>query len=251
MAIQSNPTSEGTVISGSQQRDREGGTASAAIVSLNDVWKSYRLGETEVTALKGVSMELRRGEFTALVGASGSGKSTLLNMVGCIDDPNAGTVVIDNVNVASLNDDEKSRLRNQKIGFIFQSFNLVPVLSVLENIELPLLINPEISLQDRQERVRNIVDEVGLTQFSHHRPDQLSGGQRQRVAIARAVVGNPALVLADEPTANLDSKTSNKIIELLLELNQTHKVTFLFSTHDERLMGRVSRTLHIEDGIVH
>lgn len=252
-ASQENHTLGDIVISGNQNFDKGSEAASnrEAIVTLRDVKKSYQLGETEVIALRGVSLELRRGEFTALVGASGSGKSTLLNMIGCIDDPSSGDVIIDNINVNKLNDNSKSKLRNQKIGFIFQSFNLVPVLSVFENIELPLLINPSIPPAERRDRVAKVIEEVELKKFSHHRPDQLSGGQRQRVAIARAIVGSPDLVLADEPTANLDSKTSNKIIDLLLELNHTHKVTFLFSTHDDRLMDRVSRTLHIEDGIVH
>jgi len=220
------------------------------IVKLENIQKSYRLGETTVHALRGIDLELNRGEFTALVGASGSGKSTLLNMIGCIDDPNSGNVYMDGINILKLNDDDKSAHRNQKIGFIFQSFNLIPVLNVYENVELPLLINDAISPEERKDRIIQALRDVGLEKYNHHLPDQLSGGQRQRVAIARALAGSPVLVLADEPTANLDSKTSEKIIELMIELNVKRHVTFLFSTHDERVMSRVSRIVHIKDGII-
>lgn len=228
----------------------QSGADQAEIVKLTGVQKSYLLGQTVVPALRGVDISLRRGEFTAIIGASGSGKSTLLNMIGCIDDPDAGTVLIDGVDVTKLDDDAKSRLRNRKIGFIFQSFNLVPVLNVYENVELPLLINDEIAQLERRQRVQSAIQDVGLEALQRNLPDQLSGGQRQRVAIARALAGNPDLVLADEPTANLDSSTSHKIIDLMLELNARRRVTFLFSTHDEKLMGRVSRTIHIQDGVI-
>ncbi len=224
--------------------------AAAAIVDLVNLTKTYRLGETTVPALRGVNLQLGRGEFTAVIGASGSGKSTLLNMIGCIDQPDEGQVRIDGTDVTSLSDDSRSRLRNRKIGFIFQSFNLVPVLTVYENIELPLLINSSIPVRDRPGRVNTALADVGLAGYGKHLPDQLSGGQRQRVAIARALAGSPDLVLADEPTANLDSGTSHKIIDLMLELNERRQVTFLFSTHDERLMGRVSRIVHIQDGVI-
>jgi putative ABC transport system ATP-binding protein len=220
------------------------------IVSLKGLTKSYKLGQTMVQALRGVDLVLRRGEFTAVVGASGSGKSTLLNIIGCIDEPDSGEVVFDGIDVVHLDDDSKSQLRNRKIGFIFQSFNLVPVLNVYENVELPLLINADVSPLERKERIMTALKDVGVDEFAHHLPDQLSGGQRQRVAIARALAGHPVLVLADEPTANLDSANSSKIIELMLELNSRRKVTFLFSTHDERLMGRVSRMVHIQDGVI-
>ncbi len=223
-------------------------TADSPIVELHKITKTYQLGETSVQALRGIDLSLRRGEFTAVVGASGSGKSTLLNMIGCIDEPTTGQIILDGVDVHSLDDDRRSDLRNRKIGFIFQSFNLIPVLDVFENVELPLLINTEISAQERLERVHQAIKDVGLEDRIRNRPDQLSGGQRQRVAIARALAGNPALVLADEPTANLDSNTSFKIIDLMLELNARRHVTFLFSTHDEKLMSRVSRRVLIADG---
>jgi putative ABC transport system ATP-binding protein len=224
--------------------------SSTPIIQLTDVKKSYKLGETIVPALKGVSISLNRGEFTAVVGASGSGKSTLLNMVGCIDDPDSGHVKLDGIEVTQLPDDRKSELRNQNIGFIFQSFNLVPVLNVYENVELPLLINPEIPSSSYKDRVMQALKDVGIDHLANNRPDQLSGGQRQRVAIARALAGNPSLVLADEPTANLDSINSHRIIDLMLELNKSRGVTFLFSTHDEKLMDRVSRKIHIADGLI-
>lgn len=220
------------------------------IVELKDVVKNYKLGETLVPALRGANLSLTKGEFTAVIGASGSGKSTLLNMIGCIDQPDAGMIRIDSVEVTNLSDNDKSRLRNRKIGFIFQTFNLVPVLSVYENVELPLLINNAVSPAERRERIETAIDDVGLSKYLHQLPDQLSGGQRQRVAIARALAGNPDLVLADEPTANLDSATSHKIIDLMLELNAKKSVTFLFSTHDEKLMDRVSRIVHIQDGVI-
>jgi len=218
------------------------------IIALSDLKKSYKLGETTVEALRGVNFSLKRGEFTAVVGASGSGKSTLLNMIGWIYETASGKIILDGVDVHTLDDDHKSELRNRKIGFIFQSFNLIPVLNVFENVELPLLINQTISPIERRERVMQAIQDVNLTDRIQNRPDQLSGGQRQRVAIARALAGKPALVLADEPTANLDSVTSHRIIDLMLELNSKRHVTFLFSTHDEKLMGRVSRKVHIADG---
>ncbi|MBI2519910.1 MAG: ABC transporter ATP-binding protein [Bdellovibrio sp.] len=221
-----------------------------SIVKLEAVNKNYQLGQTSISALKSVNLEIHGGEFTAVVGASGSGKSTLLNIIGCIDVPDSGVVLIDGVDISKMSDNQQSDLRNQKIGYIFQSFNLVPVLSVYENVELPLLINHEVSEQERARRVKEAILEVGLEPFSKNRPDQLSGGQRQRVAIARALAGHPLLVLADEPTANLDSENSGKIIELMLSLNKNKNVTFLFSTHDEKLVSRVSRVVHIKDGAV-
>lgn len=223
-------------------------TTSPTIVRLQDVHKTYRLGEALVPALRGVTLDLRRGEFTALVGASGSGKSTLLNMVGCIDEPDGGAVLVEGRDVAHLSDDERSRLRNEKIGFIFQSFNLIPVLNVVENVELPLLINDRIPVSERADRVQQAICDVELEDHATHLPDKLSGGQRQRVAIARALVTSPLLVLADEPTANLDSGTTHRIIDLMLRLNATRGVTFFFSTHDEKLMARVARIVHISDG---
>ncbi len=218
------------------------------LVKLDDVHRTYRLGETEVPAIRGITLELHAGEFTALVGPSGSGKSTLLNLVGTIDEPDRGRVLVEGVDVATLGDDDRSRLRNRKIGFIFQSFNLVPVLDVSENVELPLLVHAQLSADERRERVRQALEDVGIAELARHPPERLSGGQRQRVAIARALVTHPILVLADEPTANLDSETAKRILDVMVDLNERRKVTFLFSTHDEKLMARVGRHLRIKDG---
>lgn len=220
------------------------------VVEINNVTKSYLLGSVRVDALKALSLKVQKGEFTALIGASGSGKTTLLNLIGCLDDADQGEILIDQVNIKNLNENQKSELRNKKIGFIFQSFNLIPVLNVYENVELPLTIQSELNREERKKRVVDSINDVGLGEFMYHRPDQLSGGQRQRVAIARALVTSPALILADEPTANLDSKTAHLIIDLLFELNQKKKVTFFFCTHDEKLMGRVQRIVKIKDGTI-
>ena len=220
-----------------------------AFVRVENVHKTYKLGETEVRALRGLSLDVHRGEFTAVVGASGSGKSTLLNLVGCLDEPDRGRILIEGRDVAHLSDEERSRTRNRSIGFIFQSFNLVPVLDVFENVELPLLLHDELEPGERRRRVEQAIADVELEEFRHHWPDKLSGGQRQRVAIARALVTRPLLVLADEPTANLDSETAARLIDLLVDLNQKRAVTFLFSTHDEKLMVRVARTVRIRDGV--
>jgi putative ABC transport system ATP-binding protein len=220
------------------------------IVKIKGLVKSYELGSTVVSALRGVDLEIRRGEFTALIGASGSGKTTLLNLIGCLDDAGEGTIEIDGVRLNELSENEKSALRNHKIGFIFQTFNLIPVLDVYENVEIPLVIRADLDEQEKRRRVEQALSDVGLADFAHHRPDQLSGGQRQRVAIARALVTEPALILADEPTANLDSKTANMIIDLLLELNRRKQVTFFFCSHDEKLINRVDRVVRILDGQV-
>jgi putative ABC transport system ATP-binding protein len=218
------------------------------LVTVRDLHKTYRLGETEVHALRGVDLNVETGEFLSLVGKSGSGKSTLLNMVGCIDDPTKGTVQWDGTDVSSLSETQKARLRNKKIGFVFQTFNLIPVLTALENVELPLAIQKDLTDKERRQRAMSALEDVGLHDFMKSFPDRLSGGQRQRVAIARALVVQPMLIIADEPTANLDSQTANMIVDLMIDLNQKRGVTFLFSTHDEKLMKRVSRTVHIMDG---
>ncbi len=220
------------------------------LVKLTGVKKSYKLGETVVPALRGINLEIKAGEFTSVIGVSGSGKSTLLNLVGCLDQPTEGSITIAGKEITKMNELQQCDLRNEKIGFIFQSFNLVPVLSVWENVELPLLVKAKLSLSERQNRVATVIKAVGLEEFKKHRPDQLSGGQRQRVAIARALVTNPSLVLADEPTANLDSKTAHMILDLMADLNKTQNVTFLFCSHDEKLIGRVGRIVRIEDGVI-
>ena len=219
-------------------------------VQAQKVIKSYRLGETDVQALRGLDLTLNKGDFTALIGSSGSGKTTLLNLIGCIDFPDKGRILIEGIDVSLLDEEGRSDFRNQKVGFIFQSFNLLPVLDVFENVELPLIVNRTIPASEHRDRVISAINDVGLGDFIKHVPDKLSGGQRQRVAIARALVTDPKLILADEPTANLDSETAHRIIDLMQELNQKRHVTFLFSTHDEKLMGRVSRVVRIADGVI-
>jgi putative ABC transport system ATP-binding protein len=219
------------------------------LVSLRGISKDYQLGKTLVPALRGVDLDIEGGEFTVVMGPSGSGKTTLLNIIGCLDRPSAGTFSLDGQAIGDRDFDELAELRNRSIGFIFQSFNLIPVLDVYENIEFPCLIrgkrDPALDA-----RVRRIAEEVGLTPFIKHRPDELSGGQRQRVAIARALVTEPRLVLADEPTANLDSATSDSIVDLMLALNRESGVTFLFSTHDARVTTHARRVVKLADGKV-
>ena len=220
------------------------------IVVLESVVKNYPLGKVLVPALRGINLTLHSGEFTALVGASGSGKSTLLNMIGCVDLPSEGKVLIDGIDVTQESDKALTRLRLHKLGFIFQSFNLVNVLNVYQNVEMPLLLQGGYSTKERKDRVESLLNEVGLSTHLHHRPNELSGGQRQRVSIARALVGQPKIVLADEPTANLDSRTGKEIIDLMYDINQREGTTFLFSTHDQRVVSRVDRIIPIEDGLL-
>jgi putative ABC transport system ATP-binding protein len=218
-----------------------------SLISLNGIEKHYRLGDVQVPALRGVDLDIARGEFAALWGPSGSGKSSLLNIVGLIDMPSAGTIRLDGRDTAGLDDAGRAQLRNQGIGFVFQGFNLIPVLSALENVMLPLTIRGSASKQARAAAERRL-EEVGLARLARHRPDQLSGGQRQRVAIARALVTDPLVVLADEPTANLDANTGQQVIALMRELNRNQGVTFLFSTHDPRLIDAVDRLVRLSDG---
>lgn len=222
-----------------------------ALIELKDVTKDYLLGENVVQALKGVDMVVQKGEFTVVTGPSGSGKSTLLNIIGCLDRLTQGSYKLEGEEVGQTDFDDLADIRNRKIGFIFQSFNLIPVLDVLENIEFPCVIRskPE-PKKELRARASQVADDVGLSSVLHHRPDQLSGGQRQRVAIARALVTQPSLVLADEPTANLDSTTSTHLLDLMVDLNKKRQVTFLFSTHDEKLMSRVARIVRIKDGVI-
>lgn len=221
----------------------------AALLKLNNITKSYQLGADVVLALRGVNLTIEEGEFTVVSGPSGSGKTTLLNIIGCLDRPTSGDYFVDGEQVASRDFDDLSELRNHKIGFVFQNFNLIPILSAYENIEFPLLINPRpITAEERKDRIFNLLKEVGLGDRWKQRPDQLSGGQKQRVAIARALVTHPRLVLADEPTANLDTTTAIQIIDLMLRLNNEHKTTFLFSTHDDRILDRARRIVKIIDG---
>jgi len=218
-----------------------------AIVSVVSVAKEYRLGRTIVPALRGITLEVAAGEFVALCGPSGSGKTTLLNIMGCLDRPTAGRVSVMNEEVLALSDARLSDLRNRQIGFVFQTFNLIPVLTASENVEYPLLIQG-VERRERQRRVSMILEEVGLRDHARHRPDELSGGQRQRVAIARALVTTPQVILADEPTANLNSETGRSILELMKQANREHGATFVFSTHDREVLRYADRVHEIRDG---
>ncbi len=217
------------------------------LIEMTDIKKDYHLGETVVHALKGIDLNIDKGEFVAVWGPSGSGKTTLLNLVGAIDEPSTGKLIVEGQEVALLSDNRRTDLRNSSIGFIFQGFNLIPVLSALENVMLPLEIKGT-SLSEARSKALKRLDEVGLSDFVSHRPDKMSGGQQQRVAIARALVTGPSIVIADEPTANLDSDTSRSIIGLMRNLNEKEKTTFVFSTHDQRLLDQVKRLIRLEDG---
>jgi putative ABC transport system ATP-binding protein len=218
------------------------------IVQLTDVRKEYFLGETKVEALKGVSLSVNKKEFIAVAGPSGSGKSTMLNIIGCIDTPTSGTVVINGLEVSKLSDKDLTRYRRITVSFVFQSFNLIPVLNVFENIELPLLLQHVADPKARSARVMALIEEVGLADRIKNKPNELSGGQRQRVAIARALVTNPVMVLADEPTANLDSATGGRVLDLMRKINGRDGTTFIFSTHDQRIMDYAHRIVQIQDG---
>ena len=218
-----------------------------SLVVVKDVTKTYRLGTQTVVALADVSLDVQAGEFLAVAGPSGSGKTTLLNLVGCLDTPTSGQIEIDGEAVATLSSGRRADLRARKLGFIFQTFNLIPVLTAWENVEYPLLLTKR---GGDGARVRAALEQVGLGDRARHRPPELSGGQQQRVAIARALVTEPALVLADEPTANLDSRTGHEIVELMRRLNRERQTTFVFSTHDPRIMSVADRVVEIRDGRV-
>jgi putative ABC transport system ATP-binding protein len=218
------------------------------VVRIEDVSKSYDLGNQRVEALRSVDLTIDEGDFLAIAGPSGSGKSTLLNLIGCIDIPSSGNVYIAGNRVSDQTPDQLADLRARTIGFIFQTFNLLPVLSAQENVEYPLLQFKEVTKNERRERVRHFLNIVGLEKFARHRPNELSGGQRQRVAIARALVTRPKIVLADEPTANLDHKTGASILELMSLVNRIQKTTFVFSTHDLSVMRMANRLVHVQDG---
>ena len=219
-----------------------------SVVRIEHVYKDYLLGEQKVQALKDITLSIEPGVFLAIAGPSGSGKTTLLNLIGCIDTPSSGRIYINDQDVSGRTPDQLADLRNRTIGFIFQTFNLLPVLSAAENVEYPLLQRSDVSAAERKKRVAYFLDIVGLSKYQHHRPNQLSGGQRQRVAIARALAIRPAIVLADEPTANLDHKTGEEILNLMKQINRSFKTTFIFSTHDKRVIAKADRLVRIDDG---
>jgi putative ABC transport system ATP-binding protein len=222
-----------------------------AIIQMDNVKKVYPLGKTEVHAVRGITVDIQKGDFISIAGPSGSGKSTILNMLGCIDTPTDGIVKIDDKDTRTLSDKEITNLRHRFIGFIFQSFNLIPVLNVYENIEFPLLLGKEkMRKKEKTEWIDHLIEEVGLTEWRSHKPNELSGGQRQRVAIARALATKPRIVLADEPTANLDSVTGEGIIELMKKINREQKTTFIFSTHDPDIVGIADHIIRLHDGLI-
>ena len=219
-----------------------------SLIRVENVSKQYRLDGQLVPALQGVNLNIEEGVFLAIAGPSGSGKSTLLNLIGCIDTPTTGKIFIDGLDISGRTPDELADLRARTIGFIFQTFNLLPVLSAEENVEYPLLQFKEIDRNERRERVARFLDVVKLGKFARHRPSELSGGQRQRVAVARALATHPKIILADKPTANLDSRTGAGILELMKEINRSSKTTFVFSTHDKKVIAKADRLVRIEDG---
>jgi len=219
------------------------------LLQVEGATKIYRQGQVEVPALRGVDLHLERGAFAALVGSSGSGKTTLLNLIGALDRPTSGRIVLEGKDLGALSASARARLRRDRIGFVFQAYNLIPVLTAFENAEMVLALQ-KVPRDERRRRVLGLLREVGLTGLEHRRPDQLSGGQQQRVAIARAVAPNPALVLADEPTANVDSHTAERLLDLMQRMNEQDGVTFLFSTHDPRVIRRARRVIRLRDGRV-
>jgi putative ABC transport system ATP-binding protein len=218
------------------------------IIEIKGVTKDYALGTTTVHALRGIDLDIEEGDLMTIMGPSGSGKTTLLNVVGCIDRATAGSVKVHGEEVTKLNDRQVTDLRLHRIGFIFQTFNLIPVLDALENVEFPLLLIKKDSRQEIREKAERLIESVGIREYMHHRPAELSGGQRQRVAIARALVTNPDIVLADEPTANLDSVTGAQILDLMKEMNAREKTTFIFSTHDANVLKYAKTAVTIRDG---
>jgi putative ABC transport system ATP-binding protein len=221
-----------------------------ALIQLKDIRKTYSLGEVEVHALAGVSLDVERGEYLALMGASGSGKSTLMHTIGCIDRPTSGSYQLDGEEVVTMSLDERARLRNRKMGFVFQNFNLLSRTSALENVELPMMYSAQYRSRQRHQRARMLLEKVGLHDRADHHPSQLSGGQQQRVAIARALANEPPILLADEPTGNLDSRTSQEVMELFENLNVQDGITIILVTHDPEVARHARRTVVLRDGEV-
>ena len=219
------------------------------VTKVIDATRDFKVGEVETHALRGINLSIGNGEFTALVGPSGSGKTTLLQLIGLLDQPTRGSVLINGKDATHLNRDQRADLRRASIGFIFQFFALIPTLTAYENIEMPLLLNG-VKAADRRARVAELLEAVGLADRSHHRPDQLSGGQQQRVAVARALAIRPSVVLADEPTANLDTDNGRQVMEIMQRLNRDTKTTFVFATHDPRVIKYANRVVTLRDGLV-
>lgn len=218
------------------------------MIEIHNLYKTYQINQIQIQALKNINLSIRKNEFVAIVGPSGSGKTTLMNMLGCLDTPTSGTYILDNVEVSSLTDDELAEIRNQKIGFVFQSFNLIQKLTALENVELPL-IYMGVKSSERLKRAKSALEKVGLGDRLHHKPNELSGGQQQRVAIARALINNPPIIFADEPTGNLDSKSGAEIMSLLKELHKNGN-TIVLITHDNEIANQADIIIRISDGTI-
>jgi putative ABC transport system ATP-binding protein len=219
------------------------------VAKIIDVTRSFLTGKIETQALRGINLEIQQGEFTALVGPSGSGKTTLLQLIGCLDQPTSGSVIINGTDVSKLSRSQRADIRRGTIGYVFQFFALIPTLNAYENIEMPLLLTG-VDVSERHERVLALLESVGLSHREKNRPDQMSGGEQQRVAIARALATKPSMILADEPTANLDSKNGEAIMELMTRLNQETGVTFVFATHDQRVIKFSKRIVTLQDGLI-
>lgn len=219
-----------------------------SLIKLTGLEKIYHQGKIDVPALRGIDMEIESGEFTTIFGPSGSGKTTLLNMIGCLDKSTAGEIIFDGHSINDLDNKELAEVRRYNLGFVFQSYNLIPVLTAFENVEFAIRLIEKHSKKERRDRVMSLLEEVGLGDMADRRPNELSGGQKQRVAIARALIKEPKLVLADEPTANLDSQTSKEVLELMKEMNEELNTTFIFSTHDPQVMDYARRLIEIKDG---
>jgi putative ABC transport system ATP-binding protein len=219
------------------------------VVKIENVARVYKIGKVETQALRGVNLSIENGEFTALVGPSGSGKTTLLQMIGCLDQPTTGKVIINSKDVTKLNRNQRADMRRGTIGFIFQFFALIPTLTAYENVEMPLLLNGH-SPAERKDRVMELLKAVDLSDRANNRPDQLSGGQQQRVAVARALAPKPTLILADEPTANLDTPNGKQVMDIMQRLNKETGVTFVFATHDPRVIGYANRVVTLQDGVI-
>jgi putative ABC transport system ATP-binding protein len=219
------------------------------IIDIKNVTKVYKIGSIKVNALNGINLEIRSGEFLSIMGPSGSGKSTLMNILGCLDTPTSGSYLLEDVNVAGLNDNQLAEIRNKKVGFVFQTFNLLSRTNIIGNVELPLIYSKGKPFKSRKDLINEVIDWVGLAEWIRHRPNELSGGQKQRVAIARALINDPTIILADEPTGNLDSRTGEEIMAIFQNLNQRGK-TILFVTHEIDLARHAGRIIYLKDGIV-